>query len=151
MKFDPLSWHEVKNDAETEVGKGFLRVRLSAPSALYIKAQGYEALAGFGTSFDLEISEAVTFRVDAPPRVRVFYHRVRGTSLKVVGEVFTNIDRAVDESVSMAEVTRARRQLELERRSMLREIRAHREALITDLRSSPDPVVEPITDPVVPE
>lgn len=123
MKFDPFSWDEVKTNEETTFGKGTLRLRLSAPAALYVQAQGVEALAGYGAAFDVEVSEDVIFRVEAPKGVRAFREVPQPTSFQPIGEVFTNIDRMVQESGAVAEVTRARRQLEIERREMLREIR----------------------------
>lgn len=129
MKFDMFSWDEVKPNVENEAQKGTLFVRCSALAALYVTAQGVETLAGYGAEWSLEISEAVTYRVDAPKGVRVFKHRpFMETAVEADGEVFTNIDRMPHESGMMAEVTRARRMLEIEKRQMLNDIR--REASI---------------------
>lgn len=128
MKFDVFSWNEVKPNEKIQAPKGWLRVRSSVPAPLYIEAEGFEALAGVSSSFDLEISEAATFRLDAPPGVRVFYHRTSGTTYEHSGEVFTNIDRMPDESGTVLEVRRALRELEIQRRSVLAEIRAERRA-----------------------
>ncbi|MFD1881003.1 hypothetical protein [Paracoccus pacificus] len=124
MRFDPYSWHEVSVNEEYEAAKGRLRVRCSAQAPLYISAQGCEALAGVETSFDVEVSEAVTWRVDAPEGVRVFVHAPPGTVLPSIGEVFTNIDRLPEESGSMYEVQKALRALEMERRAYGRDMRA---------------------------
>lgn len=134
MKFDPVCWNEVNPNEKVQAAKGVLRVRASAPAPLYIEAEGCEALCGVGTAFDVELSEAVTFRLDAPKGVRVFVHRPLATTVHAAGEVYTNIDRMPDESGSLMEVTRARRQLELERRAMLREIRAERDAVLEAVR-----------------
>ena len=56
-----------------------------------------------------------------------------GTSFECEGETFTNIDRMPHESESVAEVTRARRMLELERRSFLSEVRAENAAISAQL------------------
>lgn len=130
MKFDVFKWNEVKTNAQIQVGKGVLRLRVSAPCPLYLQAEGVEALVGVGTSFDVEASGAVSFRVEAPEGVRAFREQAESTSCKHTGEVFTNIDRMPDESGSMAEVLRARRLFEFEQRSLLREMRSEREALL---------------------
>lgn len=145
MKFDPYSWHEVQTDGQIDAPKGRLRVQCSAPSALYIEAQGYEALAGHGTAFTLDLSEAVKWRVEGPQGVRAFVHRSASTSTVAAGEVFTNIDRMPHESGHMIEVKRALRMFELERRNALSEIRAERAALETARRQAVGP--EPESDP----
>lgn len=127
-RFDPYVWSEAKTNVENESPKGRLWLRLSAPSALYVAAQGYEALAGYASEFDLEISEAVTFRIEAAKGVRAFRFDPVATSLVADEASFTNIDRMPHESGMLAEVTRARRQLEIERRAFMADIR--REAAI---------------------
>lgn len=129
QKFDVFTWEEVQINEKTEARKGRLRLRISQPVPVYIEAQGFEVLAGYASDFDLEISEAVTFRVEAPEGVRAFRYAPFPTSTVADGEVFTNIDRMPHESGMLAEVTRARRMLEIEKRQMLAEIR--REMAIT--------------------
>lgn len=142
MKFDVFQWNEVKPNVQTPKSKGRLRVLCSQPSPLYFSAQGYEVLAGYGTSFDFEVSEEVTWRVDALKGVRVFVHAPAVTTAEPDGEVYTNIDRMPHESGTVAEVTRASRMLELQRRAMLREMRE--EAARLRAAMQPDPVlVEP--------
>lgn len=151
MKFDPFSWNEVKPNEKISVKKGWLRLRLSAPCPLYVEAEGFEALVGVETAFDVELSEAVKFRVEAPKGVRVFHHSPPGSIYEPVeDEVYTNIDRMPDESGSVMEVRRALRELELHKRATLREIRAERDAALAAARPAPapaDPVVEPVADP----
>lgn len=133
MKFDPMAWQEVSANEQIEI-KGNLRLRCSAPSPLYIESEGYEALAGVATEFQIADLPQVIARVDAAPGVRIFVHRGYSTSFRAEGEVFTNIDRMVHESGAMQEVTRARRLFELERRSALAEMRAEHEAFSASLR-----------------
>lgn len=128
MKFDVFAWEEVKTNEEVEVQKGRLQLRLSTPCPVYFTAQGVEALIGFSASVDVEVSEEGTVNIHAPKGARAFYHRGFPSSVAAEGEVFTNIDRMPQESGMLAEVTRARRQLEIERRSMIMDIR--REASI---------------------
>lgn len=151
MKFDPFTWQEVKANEKTQI-KGQLRVRISAPAPLYIEAEGVEVLAGVGHTFDLELAETVIWRVDAPVGVRVFYHRAHSSSHKFEGERWTNIDRMPDESGSMAEVLRARRQFELERRAFLKEMRAAQADALSRVRAqapalAPQPALEPAPQP----
>lgn len=144
MKFDLFSWAEVKANEEIQTGKGILRVRASAPVALYVQAEGYEVLAGVGTSHEVDLSEAVTWRADAPEGTRIFWQPPALTSHRCEGEVFTNIERMPHESGQMQEVTRALRMFELERRQALREIRAERQALeASRAAAQPDPQGDP--------
>lgn len=130
MKFDLFSWQEVNLNEEIQARKGVLRVQSSATVALYVQAEGYEVLAGVGTSFSVDLSEAVTWRAEGPEGVRVFWQPPALTSFVCEGEVYTNIDRMPHESGQVAEVTRALRMFELQRREALREIRAERDALL---------------------
>lgn len=158
MKFDPFSWDEVKPNVEVQVGKGPVRIMCAAPTALYISAQGVEALAGVGTSHDVEVSEPVTVKLDAPKGVRCFiFNPPLTTAVQPHGEVYTNVDRMVEESGTMAEITRARRQFELERRAMLREMRVEHARLQkamkadTPREAASPPVVEQLYDGSDPE
>lgn len=144
MKFDVFSWDEVKTNAENQSAKGVLRLFVSAPAPLYITAQGVESLAGYGAEHTVEVSEEVTFRVEAPKGVRCFKHRAFAeTAFEAEGETFTNIDRMPHESGLLADVTRARRMLEVEKRQMLADIR--REASIArNSVKAKEPVAEPV-------
>lgn len=148
MKFDPFSWDEVKTNVQVEVGKGRVRLQLSAPAPLYIEAEGVEALAGYGAAHDVEVSEAVNIRIDAPKGVRAFLFRApRTTAVQPVGEVYTNIDRMTQESGTMLEITRARREFEIERRVMLREMKianAQMKAEIAKARHAGTPADNPL-------
>lgn len=149
MKFDPYNWNEASPNEKVQSRKGILRVRTSAPAPLYISAEGVEALAGYGTAFDVETSEAVIWRVDAPKGVRVFYEAPPRTSVAASGEVYTNIDRMPDESGNLAEVLRARRLFEIEQRAMLRDLRQERAALIAEREAAQQPASAPALAPAV--
>ena len=152
MKFDPLAWDEVSPNEEN-VCKGTLRVRSSREGALYVQVEGVEALYGLGTSFEVEAPSQMIWRLEAPAEARVFVQRMFGTSFQCEGESFTNIDRMPHESESVAEVTRARRMLELERRSFLAEVRAENAVIAAQLaakRKAADDVIEPV-EPVEPK
>lgn len=129
MKFDPYTWKEEVADEEIEVPKGRVQLRLSAVAPVYVRAQGYEILVGVSSSFDFEISEPMTLRAEGPNGMRLFRHVPEAGVRKSAGEVFTNIDKLPGESFQMQEVRRALRQLELNRREALREIRAEAAAL----------------------
>lgn len=147
MKFSPLNWNEVKSHEEIAVKKGWLRLRVSAPCPLYLSAQGYEALAGVETAFNVEIAEEMTFRLDAPKGARAFLFVDEPTTYEPEGEVFTNIDRMVDQSGSYNEIQRALRQLEMDKRAMLRDMRMEHMEVLARVRAAPraeepDPVLE---------
>lgn len=132
MKFDPFSWHEVKTNEAFHVSKGMLRLRCSAPCSLFLEAEGHEVCFGQAAFFEVEISQGMMARLEAPKGCRVFLHRPFSTSIEARGEVFTNIDRQPLESGSVYEVQKALRMLELEKRSALKAIRSERNALLAD-------------------
>lgn len=144
MKFNPFNWQEVKTNEEIEAPKGWLRLRASAPCPLYLSAThvAHEVCAGVGSVFDLDLSQAVTYRFEAPKGVRLFAFVGDQTTARPVGEVFTNIDRMPDESGNLLEVKRALRLFEFERRRAVREIRAERDALVA-LRAQSVPLGDP--------
>lgn len=142
MKFDLFSWLEAKTNEEIKVGKGVLRLRCSAPSPLYLKAEGHEVLAGVSTAFEIDLAEEVTFRLDAPKGVRLFRYLPDQTSLPASGETFFNLDRMPHESGNLAEVNAALRKFELQQRSTLAAMKAERRALDA-LRKKAEEVVEP--------
>lgn len=124
MKFDPLAWEEVKTNEQVEVAKGRLRLQVSAPVAVYVEAEGVESLAGYAASFTFEFSEAVKVRIEAGKGVRAFRHNpLPAVTSVATDEVYTNADRMPYESGILAEVTRARRMLELERRQMMADMK----------------------------
>lgn len=135
MKFDPFAWNEVKPNEKISPRK-ILRLRADAPGALWCEAEGVETLVALGAAFEVETPEAVTFIFRAGAGIRVFVHEPVPTTAEASGEVFTNIDRMPDESGTLAEVTRARRMFELERRAMLREIRAERDAAVAEVAAA---------------
>lgn len=153
MKFDPFKWDEVKADGKNYCEKGVLRLRCSREVALFVEAQGLEALVGVGTSFEVEVSQAVTWWAEPVGKpARLFIHVPRnGVVIPQDEVVFTNIDRMVDESGPIMEVRRALRELEISRRAALREIAEAR----ADVRLPVGPgardalLVEPI-EPAVP-
>ncbi len=130
MKFHPHFWREVKPNETFQAFQGLLRVRCAPGAALFLDCQGVEALVGFDTSFEVEISEEMTAKVTAfEKQTRVFVFVPEQTSVVDSGEIFTNIDRMPHESGSVLEVRRALRELELEKRAAMREIRAERAVL----------------------
>lgn len=148
MKFSPYNWNEVKSNETLNVEKGRVRLQISKPSAIFTISEGYEALVGYGTSFDFEISESAQIKIDGPTTARLFHYRSAATTLQEHGEVFTNIDRMVQESGTMAEVTRALRMLEIERRSALRDIQRASNGLSAQRRAAqPNPAPEPEPTP----
>lgn len=139
MRFDPNNWREVKPNEKVNVPQGVLRVCASDPGALYLEtSEGVEALVGFGSAWDVETAEEMTFHVALPRGGRVFFFVPSASVVVQEGEVFTNIDRLPDESGSLAEVRRALRTLEMQRRDMLREMRE-----VSEARVEPE-LVEPV-------
>ena len=123
-KFNPLQWKEVKTNETLQAPKGRLLLRLSTPCPVYVSTEGYQVLLGFASEFDATFSEAVEVEIAAPKGARAFAFEPEGCSFTCLSETFTNIDRMPNESGALAEVTRARRQLEIEKRQMLAELRA---------------------------
>lgn len=136
MKFNPEDWSETHAKEWHEGRKGWLRVRCAEPCALYIASEaGVEALFGVGTSFDVETTQEVMWRVYAvsgDADARVFVYSPPSTSFEAAGESFTNIDRMVSESGNLLEVKKAMRAFQLEQRALLGQIRAERDSLLAE-------------------
>lgn len=127
------NWIKVKEGVGAwNAWEGHMRFRSSAPGLLMIDMpDGQEDyFAGRGDEFTLKIQGPFRWFFDAPVGTSVWVYRSPSTSFQAEGEVFTNIDRMPGEGGPIAEVTRALRQLELEKRRMLVEIRAERDALL---------------------
>lgn len=154
MKHDLFNWQEVDNFDGFQVAKGRVRLRASAPVAVFAEAEGYETLLPYGAEVDATFSEAVTLRVAGAKGVRVFLYIEEPSAVKASGEVFTNIDRMPDESGSVMEVKKALRAFQLEQRAALQAIRAERDALRAEAleRREPEPVLgEAEPEPPAPE
>lgn len=123
MKHDLFNWSEVDDQKTFRHAEGSVRVRCSLPCALYAEAEGFETLVGYGSSFDFEISQAVTLRVDGPAKLRVFVFEPLSTSSVYEGETYTNTDRLPMESGSVFEVTKAMREMRLLHQQQMREMR----------------------------
>lgn len=138
MKFDPFKWSEAHE--KTKAPKGRLRVFASAPCPLWLEAEGFEALAGYNTAWDLTLDTEVIFWT-TDPSVRLFYDYPVQAIQVPQGEVFTNADMEPDESGAMWEVRKAIRALQLER---MVEARVMAQALqdIKDERGAEPVVVE---------
>lgn len=148
MKFNPYNWNEVKHDQTINVEKGRVQLRLSKPAAVYVTAQGYQTLVGHGTTFDFEVTEEVSVNIEASASTRWFIYQPGQTAKPAEGTVFTNIDRMIQESGTITEVKRALRQLEIERRSALREIR-HASNAFTKRKTAAEKMAEPAIEPAI--
>ncbi|AXH74964.1 MAG: hypothetical protein [Microviridae sp.] len=126
MKFNPFAWTEVNINEEVKAPQGELQLRVSAPSAIFITAEGHEVLAGFGTSLTVTCSEEMTFRVETAKGVRAFIYQPFVETFEPEGEVFSNADRMPHESGTMAEITKGLRMFKLEQREIMGQIQAAR-------------------------
>lgn len=162
MKFDPFNWYEVKTNEQVSFGKGRLRLRISAAAPLYVTRHyatededgvvsfdAHEALAGVDTFFDLEVSQAVTVRVEAPKGVRAFAEGRDGTSAPFEGEVYANLDRMVIESGTLAEIRRAGRLQEIQHRQQMAEMRAETAKFLSAKQKAEPAASAPAPAPVV--
>lgn len=163
-----------------------LHLRATQPFAVWgIDAEGELCLLAVGTEVSVEVSlrevrdedggevfvatQPAEFKVSGldgpngptPVNVQVYDPPASVTVSEAAGESFTNIDRMPDESGPLAEVTRALRMLELEKRAALEAIRAARDAarLVEDddgdgvvNKDDPDsPLYQPPEPPPEPE
>lgn len=129
MRFDVFKWAESPAGDWTIGPVGRLRVKLSAPAALYVMAEGFEALAGFGTEFDLSISYPYAFKAEGPKGLRVFFEDVDMAAPESSGLVFTNAERLRHESGAMLAVQRALRMQKFAHMGLMRELRASTSAM----------------------
>lgn len=123
MKFNPFRMQEVAVGREM-VGHSPLEVVLNQPGSLWVTAEGYEALVGYGTVWDLQIDGEFSFRVDAPKGARAFVNNPPVAAFEPEGVIFTNHERGLDESGMLYEVKRALRAQKLEHAQLMHTIRA---------------------------
>lgn len=149
-KFDPFNWSPVEIGKEFEAPKGSLRVMCSDPeAAVYVGAEGHEALAGVGTEVSIQTAQQLTFRVEARKGSKAFIERTVTMSLDgPPKEVFTNADRMPHESGSVMEVRAEMRKFLLAAKQERREMRNER---MRDRRSEriieTDPPKVEVADP----
>ena len=123
MKFDPLSWQEIKVGTKYETEKGRVHVKATTPLSLFVSIEGVEALVETGTDLRVELAQEMEYWLEGPAKTRCFVHAPGKLYYKPVGEVFTNADRLPDESGAMQEVRKALRAMKLENREILRNMR----------------------------
>lgn len=125
MKFDPFRMQEVPCGKDME-GHSPLEVVTSAPVALYVSSQGYEALVGYGATFDVSVDGPFSFRVEAAKgeRVRCFVNSPPVAAFEPSGVIFTNHERGLEESGMLYEVKKALRQQRLEHAQFMQNVRA---------------------------
>lgn len=129
MKFDIMKWQEVQPNETYEAPKGRLHIMCSKESAVYVQAHGVEVLAGVGTEIDVNISEELTYIVEAPKGARIFVEAPRSVWHQANTERFTNDDRRPLESEHVLEVKRALRQMQIEQAQIRAEMRAEAHSL----------------------
>lgn len=131
MKFNPQQWTVLKNGQTFEL-QGRLHVRSTAQIAVQVTDQfGCTALAGIGHEIKALFGSPVQVTLEilsGDAEADIFVYQPQNMPIRCTGEIFTNVDRMPMESGTMVEVKRALRELELNRRGMLREIRAERAA-----------------------
>jgi hypothetical protein len=130
MRFDPTRWGEAVRGF-TAVPPGRLIVNTSRLAALFVAVRGLdgkfgaEALVGFGSHWDVELSQHSAFICESGDKdCRCFFYIGKAVPYVDSGVRFTNIDRTPSESGSMLEVRKGLRELELMRRAALRDIHA---------------------------
>lgn len=141
MKFNPLEWSEVKQNAQVQIPSGLLQLRSSAPFALAIESEGVEVPYGEAHEFRLVLKNDARITVKGKAPV-VKKDRPR-RDFKSEGEVFTNLDRMPYESGSVDAVTRAARMFKLEQRAMMRELREERALIEAARKPAEAPASEP--------
>jgi hypothetical protein len=122
MRFDPFVWQELEPAKKYQTAKGALHVKASKPVAVFVAAEGVEALVGTGTDVRATFAENVEYWIEGEDGVRAFVYSPGKHFFRPVGEVYTNADRMPDESGSVMEVRKAIRQLKLEQREMRRKV-----------------------------
>lgn len=149
-QFSPHEWLEVEHGKEFQ-HSGTLQLQASGPVALYVAQDGFEALAGFGSSFRLDISGSYTFRLEGKGRSFLRSVAVRPAD-GAFEEAYTELDMRSQDGGHMRAVTAAVRQMKLEARALMQQLRADARAGIRQDEKAapvlePDPVAEPEVDP----
>lgn len=131
QRFDMTEWQEIDCGVKEILPKGRLRLRASAPVAVYCydesDKEGRGVLAATGDEVELIYALDGPYAFEVIPReagTRVFMYWPQLDLFGPTGEVFTNADRMIHESGSMYEVKRAMRHLQLEQRRIVAEAKA---------------------------
>lgn len=158
MRFDPFVWDEIETVTDHVGPDGRLRLKLSAPGALYVESAGFTALVGYAAEFDVQLQVDYRFRVEGKD-LRAFIFNPVPATFACEGETFTNIDRRPTESGTLQEINGRLRLFELQQREILRNVRFERaelrretEALAADqARNEPENVEPAQNEPVAPK
>lgn len=148
MKFDVFKWQEVALNSDFPVPDGRCDIRASSPVTLYAISEGYEAIAGHGTVISVTLSGPAFARVEAHAKgVRAFVYSPPERALAASGTKFTSLDRAPQESGTIAEIKRTLRLHQIEQAALHQRYRAELARDRADLRSrrverSPEPEPE---------
>lgn len=124
MKFCAYDW--VTTDGKQRQGPhGRLRLQTGAQTALYIEQEGYEVLAGFGSSFDLRLSGEYSFRYE-PETDGAVYSPASNLEYSDPDhqEPFTSADQMPMVTGHVAAVQQSARLAQMQLAGMMREIRA---------------------------
>jgi len=130
MKFDLFSWETVpKPGLWNEGPKGRLRLQLSEPAALFVRAvddqgQVIEVCAGYSAAFDLTLDIEYEFSVGDGPEV--YIHRREWGERESSGAVFTSVAKMPGH---MSEIDVLVRRMQAEHRSALASMRQEAAAL----------------------
>lgn len=139
MQFNPHDWQKAKSNAPFPFEGSRLQLRAEKPVALFITANGVEALVGHGVAFDVRCSGIEGFRCTGTKETEIFVFAPFRIGSEPTGEVLTNMDRQPMESGNMAAISIAMRRLELQTRQSERRIRkATRDARLGQSADRPE-------------
>lgn len=144
MKIQLDHWREISANSQFNVPTGRVRVRCTQDCNLFLSELGHEVLAGFGREIDVQTVSPAIGVVEAPKGARVFLYDPGRIFIEPTGEKFTNIDRQPMESGSVLAVRQAMRDMQLQQRGLMLEMREERRAL--EASRSRRPRAEPVQE-----
>jgi len=146
MRFNLYAWSEISEGWHTCDER--VQILLSRPGAVFVTQEGVETLLGFGSEFDAKIDGKFAVRYEsADPSCRAYLYTPHARAIPASGDILTNLDRVPSHSPMMEAVLRAVRQMKLDQKQQMAELRAATAAARANHTGGPVPSPEPEPEP----
>lgn len=121
-RFNPFDWTEVAPSGSKLIKgtAGRLRLRIPSTQALFISVDGYEALVGVGTDFDVIVGGDYYFRFGGDDSA--YLYDPDKECISDCSVIFSSLDRRPELSSAMAEVSQSVRLFEIRQRRAMAEM-----------------------------
>lgn len=114
MKLNPAEWRKLPANTWIEQTSGEVIVHATEKVALIVKVDGGETTTGYADRHTAVIRTNFGFKVIGSKTAQIYVKRPEDPVFVSKGEIYTNPDRAVNESSNLNAVTRALRRFKRE-------------------------------------